>query len=96
MVITRIAYLKGSLLTQITIIITLYVSVLLCECKCKHAIVNVWRPEEDRGSQFSSTVGLGIELMQSVLYNMIVPSNILSHLTGPKNRNYKADKYKHS
>lgn len=46
---TVIADLKQGLPTQITIIIALYASFPLYECKCKHAIVNVWRPAENFG-----------------------------------------------
>lgn len=46
----------------------------LYECKGKHAIVNVWRPQENFGSQLSSPPWvLHIELKQSVLYNMCIP-----------------------
>lgn len=66
---------KQGLPTQIAIIVALYVSVPLYECKYKHAIVNVWRPEENFGSQLSSPPWvLRIELKQSVLYNMCVPT----------------------
>lgn len=71
---TVIADLKQGLPTQITII-ALYASVPLYECKCKHAIVNVWRPAENFGSQLSSPPWvLHIELKQSVLYNTCIPT----------------------